>query len=308
MMSTKGSGIIFILVIVLCLTIPALANPDPDYTITYTIAIHADGSAAWTVEYRTPLPTAEEKAAFEQGTGTTSVISPDDIRHLMERSAAESAAATGRAMEIRDFAAGSVVQSSPTGTYGVVHYSFLWTGFAKPGDGLTVGDTFSGGLYLPKEATLILRVPDGYSVASTDPAPDLSRENDLIWYGLRSFGAGEPRVAMTPTGFPFLLVLLPVGFLGIVILGGFLVFRRLHAKRLAAEGPAIPAITEVELANVEERILALLRESGGEMYQSEIVQRLGLPKSTVSSALNALHGQGTILKIRKGRENLIRLA
>jgi predicted transcriptional regulator len=32
-----------------------------------------------------------------------------------------------------------------------------------------------------------------------------------------------------------------------------------------------------------------------------------LPKSTVSSSLNSLHQKGVIRKVKKGRENLIRL-
>jgi uncharacterized membrane protein len=52
----------------------------------------------------------------------------------------------------------------------------------------------------------------------------------------------------------------------------------------------------------------MLLTSGGEMYQSDIVKNLGLPKSTVSTALNDLHAKKIILKVKKGRENLIRLA
>ena len=58
---------------------------------------------------------------------------------------------------------------------------------------------------------------------------------------------------------------------------------------------------------MEEKIIQLLKASGGEQYQSEIVKNLGLPKSTVSATLNDLHQRGIIQKIKKGRENLIRL-
>ena len=49
-----------------------------------------------------------------------------------------------------------------------------------------------------------------------------------------------------------------------------------------------------------DRILALLRERGGSLFQSEIVEFLALPKSTVSEAINRLHGMGWIEKVRKG--------
>ncbi len=62
------------------------------------------------------------------------------------------------------------------------------------------------------------------------------------------------------------------------------------------------------MVNLEERLVQLLHTHGGELFQSEIVKNLGLPKSTVSSALNKLHRRGVIQKVKKGRENLIRLS
>ncbi|MGB9175867.1 MAG: MarR family transcriptional regulator, partial [Methanoregula sp.] len=72
------------------------------------------------------------------------------------------------------------------------------------------------------------------------------------------------------------------------------------------EEPAAP-LSALEEAGLEERIIQLLKDSGGEQFQAEIVKALGIPKSTVSSSLNSLHQRGIIQKVRKGRENLIRL-
>ena len=66
-------------------------------------------------------------------------------------------------------------------------------------------------------------------------------------------------------------------------------------------------LSEADRVSLEERILQLLRANGGERFQSEIVKDLGMPKSTVSSTLNDLHLRGIIQKVKKGRENLIRL-
>jgi uncharacterized membrane protein len=103
----------------------------------------------------------------------------------------------------------------------------------------------------------------------------------------------------------------------IVVLAGFLIYRA--KKRRAGMDvpedldepadlgePAVP-LSEADEAGLEERITTLLIAGGGEQYQSEIVKTLGLPKSTVSSALNNLHRKGMIQKVKKGRENLIRL-
>ncbi len=66
-------------------------------------------------------------------------------------------------------------------------------------------------------------------------------------------------------------------------------------------------MSETELMSVEDRIVKLLKENGGSLHKSEIRRKLALPKSTVSSALNELYNKNIIQKIKKGRENLIRL-
>jgi hypothetical protein len=235
---------------------------------------------------------------------------PEPVR-VAVRSAAEASTATGRPVGATDFSADSAVQSGPTGSYGVVHYRCRWTGFTEPGETLEVGDVFVGGLYLGKDQALVLRPPPRFTAAEVSPPADFERDG-LVWYGLRSFGAGEPRVVFAREAgspVPWVPLLLLLGVAGLT-LGIYLSMRRLRrppppAPDLeAGEGlPPDPA----EALDLEDRILALLRKKGGSLFQSEIVNGLGLPKSTVSEAINRLHGAGRIEKVRKGRENLIRL-
>lgn len=207
-------------------------------------------------------------------------------------------------MEVNDFSGDAVVQTSPTGRYGVVFYSFNWTGFARPGNDLTIGDVFAGGMYLAKDNMLIIRYPYGYSVKTAEPAPDQVRDG-LIWYGLRSFGAGEPRLLLEKPAFP----IFPVA-LGLIIIAGagFIVFI-IKKRRIEPDEPEEPAapLSEAEMISVEERIVQLLKANRGEQFQSEIVKNLGLPKSTVSITLNDLHRRGVIQKVKKSKGNLIRL-
>jgi uncharacterized membrane protein len=209
-------------------------------------------------------------------------------------------------MEIADFSGDAVIQDSPTGRYGVVYYSFNWKNFAKTGTDLGVGDAFAGGLYLAKDHTLIIRYPSGYTASIVQPAPDQERDG-LIWYGQRSFGAGEPRLVFEKTGFTLLPVLLASGF-AVIGIGGFIMILS-KRRRIKPDEPDPETIrlSEADIISLEERIIQLLKTSGGEQYQSDIVKNLGLPKSTVSATLNDLHQRGVIQKIKKGRENLIRL-
>ncbi len=63
-----------------------------------------------------------------------------------------------------------------------------------------------------------------------------------------------------------------------------------------------------EILGYEEMIERYLAKSGGQAYQSEIVKEIGLSKSKISIVLAQMKENGRILKIRKGKENIIRLA
>ncbi len=62
-----------------------------------------------------------------------------------------------------------------------------------------------------------------------------------------------------------------------------------------------------EILSDEEMIEKYLFKIGGQAYQSEIVKESGLSKSKISIVLAKMKEEGRILKIRKGKENIIRL-
>jgi uncharacterized membrane protein len=305
---TRNSAIALIVLLILCIPGSAGAAPvPPDSSITYTITVGEDGTGIWHVEYRTLLASDDDLNVFDNYAKNVSTLYLPQFQDLMQRSVAQAAAATSRKMEITDFSGDTVIQTSPTGRYGVVFYSFSWRGFARTGDQLTIGDAFAGGLYLAKDHTLIIQYPAGYTVSLAEPAPDQVRDG-LIWYGQRSFGAGEPRLVFERSGFPWLPLLLGSVLAIIVIAGLLFIIKKRHRNEAPDEpdGAAVP-LSEADLVSLEEKIIHLLKTTGGEQYQSEIVKNLGLPKSTVSATLNDLHRRGIIQKVKKGRENLIRL-
>jgi len=304
---TRFSIVVLTVVLLISISVIADAAPvAPDSSITYMITLKEDGTANWHVEYRTLLAADEDVGAFDSYAKNVSFTYLPQFQDLMQRSAAQAAAATSRPMEITDFAGDAVIQTTPTGRYGVVYYSFSWKNFAKTGTDLAIGDAFAGGLYLAKDNTLVIRYPSGYAVSVAEPAPDQVRDG-LIWYGQRSFGAGEPRLVFEKPRFPWLPVLLG-GVLVLIVIAGvyWVISKRRSPEPVEADDPPV-MLSETELFSLEERIVQLLKTSGGEQYQSEIVKNLGLPKSTVSATLNDLHKRGIIQKVKRGRENLIRL-
>jgi len=293
---------VLILILVAAQAVPVGQGP----TVTYTINLQEDGSAIWNMEYRTPLLTQGDTEAFQNYSEQIQAVSLPDYTELMRKSAVDASIATARPVGVSDFSADTAIQSGPTGSYGVFHYRCRWSGLARAGDSLTVGDVFVGGLYLGKDHALIIRPPPGFAVADASPPPDGSQDG-LVWYGMRSFGAGEPRVVLRKDPVPWLPVLLILGVAGLAI-GAFVSRRRFlkPSPESAGEPTQAPVDTGTPM-ELEDRILPILRERGGSLFQSEIVEVLGLPKSTVSEAVNRLHETGRIEKVRKGRENLIRL-
>lgn len=309
MRQTTRDLILILIILLLCIPAGAAAATAPDYSTTYTVTVQEDGSALWQIEYRTLLATESDIAAFDAYTRDLPSVYLPQVKELMEQSAAQASVAVARPMAISTMNGNAAVQTSPTGRYGVVIYSFGWSAFAGPDGDLAVGDAFTGGLYLAKDSTLIIRYPAGWTAARADPAPDDQRAG-LVWYGQRSFSPGAPEITLQKPSFPLVPVII-VFFVLSLIGAGIMVYMRTKDRQVSEEHgepeePAAP-LTEAEAANLEERILHLLGAAGGEMHQSEIVRALGIPKSTVSSSIGSLHAKGLIVKVRKGRENLIRL-
>lgn len=312
-----------LLPVLCCILLTGLALPPvcaagiQDYTTTHTITLTENGTALWNIEYRTPLSTDNDTEAFEEYAHTLNSTYLPDIKDLMGSSATRAAASTSRPMSVGNFTGAAAIQTTPTGKSGVITISFAWTNFSvSSGDRLTAGDAFVGGLYLSKDAILVIRYPGTCHVISTSPVPDQQEGTSLIWYGIRSFDIGEPAIVLEKNGFP----ILPAAGICLIIIiagAGFILYQK-KKKPAPVSSPSVPElpdepeedappVSEADRRSVEDRILRQLKENGGEQYQSELARALGIPKSTLSSALHELSRQGIIVKVKKGRENLIRL-
>ena len=63
--------------------------------------------------------------------------------------------------------------------------------------------------------------------------------------------------------------------------------------------------TAKSLSKNERRIYGLVKDRGGVLFQSEIVEALDLPKSTVSITLDRLEAKGLVEKRKRGMSNVI---
>ncbi|WP_222918394.1 helix-turn-helix domain-containing protein [Natrinema sp. SYSU A 869] len=93
------------------------------------------------------------------------------------------------------------------------------------------------------------------------------------------------------------------GMVALAVLGGILVARNRYEEPASLANEPEPA--REKFVTDRERVRQLLRENGGRMKQSNIVDSVDWSKAKVSRLLADLEEDGQITKLRLGRENLV---
>jgi hypothetical protein len=303
---------------------------DPD-DILLEIAIEEDGSATWTVEYRTRLETDEDVQAFEELRADIE-SNPDTyverFQNRMDATAGEAENATGREMAITDTIVSARKEELPQ-ERGVITYTFRWRNFAAvEGDRLLVGDAIDG-LFLDEETALLVTWPDGYELLDASPAPGETRERSVVYNGPTSFATGESRIVLGPPGAATetdgllgssLAIAGLVGLLIIVAAAAFVGFSRRDgvlpagtdisgdsgsADERSGGGGGPPP--DPELLSNEEQVLQLIERQGGRMKQKEVAEQLGWTDAKTSQVTKGLREAGDLEGFRLGRENVLAL-
>ncbi len=338
-----------------------------------TVDVNESGNAFWTMEKHLPLTKSglnEWEAAGQNN--SQEVPEFNDTINQFQRSSQNF---SNRSMEIADVNISFDTQSTLSGDFGIIRYTFLWTNFSRrDSNNIFVGDAFSEGMVLSPGSVLIINIPDGYNVTNVTPSYDKRDGSKLIWDGAlyHNFSIGEPALVLSrsnvSSNVTTSVVEAPVEFMWsltaifiVVFLSVALVvfLRRRRSANLTEKGNELKhehgelkeilktpevwnnlvqllhkefgtqSVEELEKAAREQRLKRLdekartpraeeeleyeemieqyLLKSGGQAYQSDIVKESGLSKSKISMVLAAMKEDGMIIKIRKGKENLIRL-
>ena len=289
------------------------------------VDVREDGSATWRVEYRLRLDDENATRAFEELQADVEANRSAYAARFADRmgtTVAEAASLTGREMALRNVSVETGRETLPQ-QYGILAYTFEWSGFAAvDGDRLLVGDALTG-LFLDEETTLLVGWPEGYAVAEVGPEPTERREQSVLWRGPTDFGPGEPTLVLAPAGGGVDTSLLGLAVVVLVLVGGGLVWWRRRGAAGAPSGGAgaggtaagsgddggdgAPARPPEELLSNEERVLALLEERGGRMKQQDVVEALDWTDAKTSQVVGKLRDSGQVEGFRLGRENVLRL-
>ncbi len=319
---------------------PATTPADFD-TTGFEIHVDANGSARWTVEHSRVLTNESEIQDFEtfmaEFNGSQSEVAAN-FRERSNRIVDSASNALGRSMNATDFETAVSIQQLGQ-TRGVLELSFRWSNFARRTDGgYVVGDVFAGGLYILADQRLVIERDTDLVFREALPTPtsmavpgNLTASTSVTWEGERQFADNRPFARLEPangadlgTGpspagpgdqamSPF-VVLAGVIVALVAVSGGVLAYRSGYrpvgkggdtAVETGSEPVSVPP---AELEADEDRVLALLEENGGRMKQVEIVDQMEWSKSKVSMLLSEMEDEGTISKLRVGRENIISLS
>ncbi|NOR48171.1 MAG: hypothetical protein GQ533_09045 [Methanosarcinaceae archaeon] len=331
-------------IIVICLAfVLILFIPTAGAEISYTFDIDTQGSAWYIIEYRTLLDSQDRINEFDE----FKLVVEGNSTHKAEFEArmrvivTQAGIATSRPMIASDFDVSATTQNTATGNYGIVRYSFMWGNFAEvSGSSVVIGDVFFGGQYISTGDTFIIKVPDGYRVSEVTPTPDSERKSELIWSGPRNFNSGEPAVVIKKSSSLFIFVVLIL--LVLLVLGAGVILN--YRKKAGGQEPAPrvrspkvedmepepkselkpelkpepddsglpepvkpPVSTVTRFESDDEIIISMLRQHGDAMMQTEIVKQSGFSKSKTSALLTNMAENRQIERVKKGRENLIRL-
>lgn len=331
----------FVVVLLVGLGTPAVAptgaqsglalqqNVDPDL-VNLNVQVHENGDATWEIEYFVRLSTDNETKAFEDlmaDVEQNRSAYRSRFADRMNATVSSAAESTGREMTASNFTVDAEMRTLGN-QYGVLSYTFEWSGFAQvSGDKIVAGDALEG-FFLDQETTLQFAWPEDYAVSAATPEPTESREQSIVWRGPMDFGSGEPSITFAPasavTTTPGTDGTTPPGTTGTSIwtwvIGGLVLLivagaavwyvqqrpgsGGTPAESADAEPPAEPPD---ELLSNEERVEQFLSGHGGRAKQQEIVDGLGWTEAKTSQVLSDMQASDRIEKFRIGRENVVKL-
>ena len=297
----------------------SLSQEGLDENTTYRISVDEEGSATWVIERRFILSNEDEVTIFQ------SYISDfenqkqkyleefsNETRILVERGSL----ITGRSMKAENFDITVGLLQSTSASYGVIRFQYDWISFAKiESERLVVGDVFEGGFYLYKDDSLIVEYPQKFGIQAVSPLPDENRksENSLLWYGRRNFGGGEPTIILTSADIVdasgnennLLPIFGVIVFVILASLGALLFFKRRKSKKKVIGNSLVK--DKFEIKSDEDKVIELLHNVGGQIYQSMINKELGFSKAKTSLLLNDMENKGLVKRKKMGREVVVTL-
>jgi uncharacterized membrane protein len=289
-----------LITLTILLILPAQALATSDH-IEYNITLNPDGSATWKIIQATDTNTAVDTLEqFQQKILNTINTARNNTARQMELDFSSLEMKTDMHWET----------SSQT-----IEYIFRWENFSTSTEGKIVfGDVFSGNFFATfyGNGELYVTYPTQYSLNTASPRPDEANNTTqtLHWYRTQDFPATQPNITLTKNAANNNLSLSALAIASTataaMAVAAFLLFnRRKHQKQNAVK-PVTPA-PWMEKQNSQEKILQLLKSSGGSITQSEICSTLRFSRAKTSLLLAEMEKTNQVRRDKKGKTKIVHI-
>lgn len=297
-MNTYHLGLCIIICVVTFSFIVTPATRAQEYYV-YEVQIRQDGSAVWIVtQFSSASAPVETWTSFQQ-----------KVYGLVDTAAK----VTNRSMDV-DVAALQINTTLTSGSK-ITEYAFVWLNFSIiQRNEVIFGDVFQTPGFFDQlfgDASLHLIYPEELTIKSVFPPPyERQDENCMLkWARTQDLTSEGVKVILIPKGLLedenlglALIALVVVVVVPLVPLGYYMVKKHRNGKSLS---PLTAKPTGIETDS--DKILNLLKTSGGSMRQTEIAERLGFSKAKASQLLTELENKGILARYKRGRDKIVTL-
>lgn len=294
----KHTSLILLCTIVLLLLTLLVQDVNCQNYSEYSIHINDDGSSNWRITKFSDIDTQVETwESFQQ-----------KVFELVD----SAGNLTQRAMSVDQNSL--QIDTVISGKSQTIQYSFTWQNFSIIqtneilfGDVFEVNNFFST---LYGDASLQLTYPSTFSMKTVTPPP--YEQNDqtqtLRWSRTQDLVNHETRIILSSNSSESqqygIMTAISAASVSLFLIG-FYLFKRRSKKK-----PSTSTVKSEESLFVQsetDKVLKILKSSGGSMLQSEITEQTRFSKAKTSQLLATLEKKGDITRYKKGRNKIVTL-
>jgi uncharacterized membrane protein len=303
-MKTSRLAVCIATCLLLLLILP-YPNVNGQNYFTYTVQINSDGSALWKItNFSAVTDPVDTWANFQ-----------NKVYNLLD----SAANLTHREMNIDENSL--QLNTTVTSASKTTEYSFLWQNFSKvEGNEIVFGDVFGERDFFRQlygDAALQICYPQGFSVKTVAPQPSGQNnlEKTLDWARTQDLVESKTSIILTDSSgnqssssvnWQLYAVIAGVAALGVAVsLVGFFSFKKSRGDTALKTAPI--AVETHHYETEEEKVIKILKTSGGSMRQSNITEKCHFSKAKTSQLLSALEKSGNITRYKKGRDKIVNL-
>lgn len=301
MKSRKYLVLCTVIVFLFVLTTSVKVQAQPG--IKYAIQLNSDGSADWTI-------TSEAN-----GTSDSWIGFQEKVNALV----ASAAAVTQRSMSVQNNTF-QMVETNINSNVSETNYTFAWLNFCQAKNaGLSVGDVFNVPNFFEQlygDGQLQITYPSNCTMQQKpgpSPPPDsvFPSSQTLQWMDTQFLETGQPnfildfqKTAVTDSSQPpFVLIgLLSAAAVSITAFASWFFVKN---RRTINSNAPTPAITKTVIETEEEKVLRVIRSSGGTTFQAAITEKCNFSKAKTSQLLSALEAKGVVRRYKRGRDKIV---